>query len=520
MTLQGVLHVLYFVVVFLVVTGFLIVISKGNRSTKFLILLLFSFTGAILSFMLYLGKNNYYFNIIYKYFGISKNLWNLFIFSSFDLLTITRMLNAASLLFIYSSLCFPLTFAFTSGRPGRKILALLALPQLLQLMLFDPVLYENAYKFFYPDFAGIEFIKSYNQILYLAAHSVNMAYMLTGITVLVYSYIKAPAIRLVKSYTVFILILHLTIVFSYLYVLAWSPSLLIKVSKIADYVYYKSVPLGNNIVLYNMFPYFMLASFTAIALMVYRYTVLQRKIHNENLGITREIDAATVTSRVFSHYIKNELFAIMAQIEEAQSRDTKIYDQVLKDISERCGKILSHLDNVHRNIRYSKLTLIPLPLDVIVNETLAGLTDMLAKVKVAVSSPTPCPTALIDKNYFPQVLINLIVNAVDAMKEKSEDSRNLDISITTHNQWIILSIRDNGTGIDAENIKKIFAPFYSTKPASKNWGIGLSLCHKIVLAHDGRISVESEPGKGTAFKILLPRIPAGRAFFNKVSGEG
>jgi signal transduction histidine kinase len=60
--------------------------------------------------------------------------------------------------------------------------------------------------------------------------------------------------------------------------------------------------------------------------------------------------------------------------------------------------------------------------------------------------------------------------------------------------------------VPAEHLDSIFSPFFTTKSSLTNWGIGLSYCHKIVAAHDGDITAESEPQKGTLFKIVLPTI--------------
>jgi K+-sensing histidine kinase KdpD len=67
-----------------------------------------------------------------------------------------------------------------------------------------------------------------------------------------------------------------------------------------------------------------------------------------------------------------------------------------------------------------------------------------------------------------------------------------------------VSIQDNGVGIAPDHHTQIFQPFYTTKPAVKGTGLGLSICHGIVRNHQGEIRVESEPGKGSTFTILLP----------------
>jgi len=99
-----------------------------------------------------------------------------------------------------------------------------------------------------------------------------------------------------------------------------------------------------------------------------------------------------------------------------------------------------------------------------------------------------------------QVFMNLIINAIDAIEEKGE------IVITTKNQddSVLITIKDNGCGIKEDIVTKIFDPFFTTKQVGEGMGLGLSISHGIIKQHGGTISVESTPGKGTRFDIVLP----------------
>jgi len=71
-------------------------------------------------------------------------------------------------------------------------------------------------------------------------------------------------------------------------------------------------------------------------------------------------------------------------------------------------------------------------------------------------------------------------------------------------RFVMLRIADTGCGIEEKDITNIFTPLFSSKPSTKNWGVGLTLTHKIITGFHGRIDVSSELGKGTIFEILLP----------------
>ncbi len=136
---------------------------------------------------------------------------------------------------------------------------------------------------------------------------------------------------------------------------------------------------------------------------------------------------------------------------------------------------------------------------------------------------TPTPelwNVRIDPSQLDQVLINLAVNARDAML-----GRGGEITIATRNtvvgddccadrpecdpgEYIALAVRDNGCGIDKDLIASIFEPFFTTKHAGRGTGLGLATVYGIVKQNDGFITVESEPGRGTSFEIYLPRVIA------------
>jgi len=115
---------------------------------------------------------------------------------------------------------------------------------------------------------------------------------------------------------------------------------------------------------------------------------------------------------------------------------------------------------------------------------------------------TPLPLVRCNLNELNQVFTNLIINAVHAMKEATRPE--LRISSHVEEGWAVLRVEDNGCGMADDVVKEIFTPFYTTKPVGEGTGLGLSITWGIIQDHDGEISVDSEPGKGTRFTIRLP----------------
>ena len=98
--------------------------------------------------------------------------------------------------------------------------------------------------------------------------------------------------------------------------------------------------------------------------------------------------------------------------------------------------------------------------------------------------------------------MNLLVNAAHAIEKQGE----IIIKTGHHYGSIFASVSDTGCGIPEENLKRIFDPFFTTKEAGKGTGLGLSITYDIVKKHNGEITVESEQGKGTTFRLALPMI--------------
>ena len=99
-----------------------------------------------------------------------------------------------------------------------------------------------------------------------------------------------------------------------------------------------------------------------------------------------------------------------------------------------------------------------------------------------------------------QVFLNLITNAAQATDESGE----ILLTTTQLEDSVKIEVRDNGTGISAENRKKIFDPFFTTKDIGQGTGLGLSIVQRIISEHGGTITVDSEAGSGTCFTIILP----------------
>ena len=153
------------------------------------------------------------------------------------------------------------------------------------------------------------------------------------------------------------------------------------------------------------------------------------------------------------------------------------------------------------------------------NELIEGVRDIISRllpknIEVSFTSEVEDVFLMADRTQLEQVLINLAVNARDAMSTGGKFEMSLAITRPEGRQgdYLLLEARDTGTGMDEETLTRIFEPFYTTKPAGQGTGLGLAIVFGIVNQHKGFVRVESELGTGTGFLVYLPT-SEGRALF-------
>lgn len=185
------------------------------------------------------------------------------------------------------------------------------------------------------------------------------------------------------------------------------------------------------------------------------------------------------------------------------SRD-KAFQRIF-DASQRAAKITSTILAQARNRTND---FIPMSLAELTDDVLVLLERELRKYRIVVEKRyDECPLAMINGNEIQRVLINLLVNARQAMPDGG--TLQITLGADEENGHVVLAIRDSGSGIPPEKLPKIFDPFFSTKSGPDETGkggtgLGLSVCRQIIEAHRGRIRVESTVGRGTQFTLRLP----------------
>jgi len=235
----------------------------------------------------------------------------------------------------------------------------------------------------------------------------------------------------------------------------------------------------------------------------------QVAILQEQLAQAQKLTALGELVSTTTHEFNNILMTVInyAKIgmrhKDAATRD-KAFDKIFT-AANRAAKITAGILGFARNRSNSHE---PTDLARLIDDTLLLLERELNKYRIAVEKYVkPVPQALANGNQIQQILINLLINARQAMPNGGRVILKLDYDSNAN--MIDLVVRDTGCGIPQDKLRRIFDSFYTTKSGPDEsgkggTGLGLSMCRNIIEAHKGRIRVESTPGKGTAFTIKLP----------------
>ena len=206
-----------------------------------------------------------------------------------------------------------------------------------------------------------------------------------------------------------------------------------------------------------------------------------------------------------AHEIHNPLTIISGEaqlyLERFKGQDHKV-DEVLQSIIEECQRAADITQRILRFAKPAPADLAPLDLRSTVEETLtlAGYQVRLEKIERVVSLPTDPPKVRGNQNQLQEVILNLIINACQAM---GDTGGRLEVrGSIVQGSVVQLEVIDNGPGIPAAKLSKVFDPFYTTKPTGT--GLGLFVSQRIMKAHGGTLEVDSTEGNGACFTIRLP----------------
>ena len=206
-------------------------------------------------------------------------------------------------------------------------------------------------------------------------------------------------------------------------------------------------------------------------------------------GIAHEIRNPLTSMNILIHSLTENL-----PKENPNREDLKVIEEEILRINEIVDQFLRFAKPASPLLE--KADLIP-----IFEETLQLLRPQIEKGKVTVNKRfETLPLITVDKEQIKQVILNLLINAIQSMPGGGELS--IGGQFSKDGYWVELTVQDSGMGIPPEDMDRLFDPFFSTKEGGI--GLGLSIAHRIIDQHHGKIEVESNPGRGTCFILSLP----------------
>lgn len=226
-------------------------------------------------------------------------------------------------------------------------------------------------------------------------------------------------------------------------------------------------------------------------------------------GVAHEINNPLATILLYTSMLKKEL-------EKYYNDDRYKADfELIIEEANRCKNIVSNLLNFARQ---GKLNLKKFNIKNSLYDLLKPFTVNPAFKSIDFIFNSGNNDCLIeaDEDQLKQVFINIIKNACDAMIES--EKKLLTVDLQCNDREVIIEFSDTGCGIPKENQSKVFTPFFTTKSIGKGTGLGLAISYGIIKMHKGNISFISEDGKGTIFKITLPKNHSSN-ISEKLSGE-
>jgi PAS domain S-box-containing protein len=244
--------------------------------------------------------------------------------------------------------------------------------------------------------------------------------------------------------------------------------------------------------------------------------ITQRKQTEEELIRSEKLASLGKLAASVVHEVNNPLAGIMIYLKLLlkKYKEEKIQTKSTEEQLLKMEKELDRTTRIIRNLldfaRQSEPSTKPIEINKVINAALllVGNQINLENISLEKNLDLHLPLVLADFDKIQQVLINIMLNAIQAMPKggkliiTTSAARGSKIGGTQKNT-VRIDIKDTGVGIPKENLNKLFTPFFTTKEKGKGVGLGLSVVHGIIGKHKGKIDVESEPNEGTTFTIYL-----------------
>jgi signal transduction histidine kinase len=221
-------------------------------------------------------------------------------------------------------------------------------------------------------------------------------------------------------------------------------------------------------------------------------------------GVAHEINNPLAYVLLNLGYVHEELAKVLPQSGDERAAEVRRALDHARDGAERIRDIVRGLKTFSRP---ENETLVPLDVKAVLDATLAMVANEIRHRGKLIKDYSATPEVVANEARLGQVFLNLLLNAVQALPEGRVDQNEIRVVVRSSGgtaDRVIVEVHDNGVGIAPEVRGRIFEPFFTTKPVGIGTGLGLAICHGIVTGLGGTLTVESELGKGSTFRVDLP----------------
>lgn len=430
---------------------------------------------------------------------VEHYIWILNYYLKLDIFGQYRIMNIGTAIYIYGAICYAIMLSGTFAK--KKYYIYLAILPILIIVIYDPYILSKIYQINHQ----IPTNQHYNQYMYrvdsimryfnMLFNILIKIYLFGAVYIMIYHLIKTPRVLVKKYQYILFGVIPINVLFFVLFF--GFPNHRI-VFRRYEQLYTYSYTYSN--MLYTTISVISFVSMCTLIYALFRYNIFEVNNRKTQIHFENQVKTAHFGIRIFSHSIKNQFVAIKLLSEQlAKEVKTERREDLLTQISLVCDESVNRLGTLSRDIGQIKLSYERIHIQDHIENIMRVYMERHESIDFHIESCSSV-TLYVDQKHLKKVMENHINNAIEAK------SKHIRIHITEKHNYGIITIRDDGEGIPKKDLKKIFRPFYSTKPTVTNWGVGLSFCQKVINAFGGVIHVDSIEGEGTQVAIYIPNI--------------
>lgn len=266
-----------------------------------------------------------------------------------------------------------------------------------------------------------------------------------------------------------------------------------------------------DITFLQVIPFVAITILLLVLLLINRYGFLGRW-HVGTLELERQIKVANEAVRLALHSFKNRFLAVQMGMNIAIMKLEHLEGEAvhqsliqIQNVQEICAEAMKQLDNLH--VQAGRLQANPglFTWRDLLEEATRSCFYRLGDIHYFVNQPDEEVKIWGDRKYLVALLENLLQNSIDGFQgvKRPNFRPAIMVDIGREYEWGYIRITDNGVGIPRKILRKVFRPFFTTKPSKNSWGMGLAFCHRVVKAHRGFINLHSKEGEGTSVEVVI-----------------